>query len=185
MDAVMWIVLAVLVVAIVAAVAIAAMRRTRTAELRSRFGPEYDRTVTETDGRRDAERELLARRERVEQLDIRPLDASARQRYLAEWNDVQARFVDDPLMSLVRADQLVELVMRDRGYPMDDFEQRAADISVDHPDVVDHYRAAHVVSERASVDRADTEQIRQGFVHYRELFSDLLGEPTATHARRT
>jgi hypothetical protein len=184
MDTWVWIVIAVVAIAVVVAVMLAAARRTRTSELRNRFGPEYDRTVTETDDRRSAERELIARRERVEHLDIRPLDATARQRYLAEWNDVQARFVDDPRMSLVRADQLVELVMRERGYPMDDFEQRAADISVDHPGVVDHYRAAHAVSEDAGVDRADTEDMRQGFVHYRELFADLLGEPTTTDARR-
>ncbi len=164
----------VVAIAIVAAIAMAAARRTRTSELRNRFGPEYDRTVTETDDRRSAERELIARRERVEHLDIRPLDATARQRYLGEWNDVQARFVDDPRMSLVRADQLVELVMRERGYPMDDFEQRVADISVDHPDVVDHYRAARGIAQASERGDATTEELRQAMVHYRSLFDRLV-----------
>jgi FtsZ-interacting cell division protein ZipA len=177
----LWII--VLIVVVVAAVALLAWwasTRKRTTDLRQRFGPEYDRTVQASgDDRRAAEAELAARRERREQLNIRPLDPAARQRYAQQWNDVQARFVDQPAASLAMADELVLLVMRERGYPMDDFDQRAADISVDHPQVVEHYRAAHDISTRTGSNQASTEDMRQGLVHYRALFAELLrGEDT-------
>jgi hypothetical protein len=169
----------VLIVAVVAAVALLAWwaaTRKRTTELRDRFGPEYDRTVQASgDDRRAAEAELAARRSRREQLNIRPLDAASRQRYAQQWTDVQGRFVDQPAASLAMADELVLLVMRERGYPMDDFDQRAADVSVDHPRVVEHYRAAHDVSTRVGSNQTNTEDMRQGLVHYRALFAELLG----------
>ena len=169
------IVLIVVVVAALAALAWLAATRKRTTDLRERFGPEYDRTIERSgDDRRAAEAELAARRARREQLNIRPLDAASRQRYAQQWNDVQARFVDQPAASLAMADDLVLLVMRERGYPMDDFEQRAADISVDHPQVVEHYRTAHDISTRVGSNQATTEDMRQGLVHYRSLFADLL-----------
>jgi hypothetical protein len=165
-----------IVVAVVAIAALVwwALTRRRTADLRERFGPEYDRTVGSTDDRRTAERELAARQARREQLNIRPLTADARQRYEGQWNDVQAQFVDQPTAAVARADELVLAVMRERGYPMDDFDQRAADISVDHPSVVEHYRAAHGISTRVGTNAASTEDMRQAVVHYRALFAELL-----------
>jgi uncharacterized MAPEG superfamily protein len=176
-----WILIAIVLVLLVAAVAVAAMRRNRTARLRDQFGPEYDRTVSQR-GRAEGETDLAARRERRERLDIRQLDPASRARYLEEWNVVQARFVDDPGGAVGAADELVLRVMRDRGYPMDDFEQRAADASVDHPEVVEHYRAAHAISIAHRDGRASTEDLRQAVVHYRALFSDLLAEPEQRRA---
>ena len=175
MDTWVWIVIAILVIAVVAGIVWAAMSRRRTATLQEQFGPEYERTMRTSESRRDAENELSARRERRAALDIRPLSASARDRYADAWRDVQAGFVDEPAASLVEANRLVLIVMRERGYPMDDFEQRVADISVDHPDVVEHYRAANAISADAADDRLTTEDLRQGLVHYRALFTDLLG----------
>ena len=153
---------------------VAATKR-RTTSLQEQFGPEYDRTMRVSESRREAENELSARRERRAALDIRPLSPSARDRYADAWREVQAGFVDEPTASLVEANRLVLIVMRERGYPMDDFEQRVADISVDHPDVVEHYRAANAISADAADERMTTEDMRQGLVHYRALFTDLLG----------
>jgi hypothetical protein len=152
------------------------MRRRRTESLRTHFGPEYDRTVDEAGGSRDAESELERRRQRRAQLDIRPLPPGARSRYAEEWRSVQARFVDDPSGAVAQADVLVTQVMRERGYPMDDFDQRAADVSVDHPAVVGDYRSAHEISQRSDAGNAETEDLRQAMVHYRALFEDLLEE---------
>lgn len=174
MDMWVWIVIAV-VVATIASVAWMAGTKRRTAALQERFGPEYDRMMRVSDSRREVENELSARRERRAALDIRPLSPSARDRYADAWRDVQAGFVDEPTVSLVEANRLVLIVMRERGYPMDDFEQRVADISVDHADVVEHYRAAHAISADALDERMTTEDMRQGLVHYRALFSELLG----------
>lgn len=170
-----WIVI-LIVVAVVALAALAwwTMSKRRTDDLRERFGPEYDRTIERSDDRRAAEAELGARRERRERLNIRPLDPAARQTYSERWTDVQARFVDQPAASLAMADELILAVMRDRGYPMDDFEQRAADVSVDHPNVVEHYRAAHGTSSRLGSNQVSTEDMRQAIVHYRALFAELL-----------
>jgi hypothetical protein len=173
-DTWVWIVIAIVAVIVIVAVAVSIVGKRRTTSLRDQFGPEYERTVGLAEDRRAAEGELAARRERRQGLDIRPLSPSARDGYVERWRRVQAGFVDEPGAALMQADRLVLIVMRERGYPMDDFEQRAADISVDHPDVVDHYRAAHATSDRAEADRADTEEIRKGFVHYRALFEDLL-----------
>jgi hypothetical protein len=180
MDAWVWIVIAVIVVAVVAWAAMQASRRRRTESLRSQFGDEYERTVQGADSPREAESELEERRRRREMLEIRPLPPGARVRYAEDWRAVQARFVDDPAGALGSADALVTQVMRDRGYPMDEFEQRAADISVDHPRTVEDYRSAHAISTRIG-DRdgdgdADTEDMRQAMVHYRSLFDELLEE---------
>ena len=175
MDAWVWIVIAVVLILLVGGIGWAVTRQRRSTRLREQFGPEYDRTVGLTDSRREAESELAARRERRAGLDIQPLTASSRARYAEAWRGVQSGFVDDPAASLIEADRLVLIVMRERGYPVDDFEQRAADISVDHPVVVEHYRAAHAISERTNAQQADTEDMRQGLVHYRALFEDLLG----------
>jgi hypothetical protein len=173
MDA--WLV--VLIVVILAAIAIGAwmaMRTKRTEQLRGRFGPEYGRAVDERGDKRAAEKELKERADRRARLDIRPLAPEARERYTRRWEEVQTRFVDDPSAAVTEADDLVAKVMSDRGYPVEDFEQRAADVSVDHPRVVESYRAAHAISVANSNGRAGTEDLRQAVVHYRALFSELL-----------
>jgi hypothetical protein len=176
MDAWVWIVIAVAVIALIAVAAYAFAQRRRHEELRDRFGPEYDRTIGEAGDVRRGESELMARRERRDALNIRPLSPEAVKDYGGRWDETQRRFVDDPHGALAEADDLIVRVMRDRGYPMDDFDQRSADISVDHPDVVQHYRSAHDISTRAGYDdgNVSTEELRQGLVHYRELFARLL-----------
>ena len=169
-----WILIVVAAVVVVAAVAWWLSSRRRSQELRERFGPEYDRTVEDASSRRRAEKELDERRERREQLNIRPLPNSARERYAEQWRNAQAQFVDAPQAAVASADMLVIAVMRDRGYPMDDFEQRAADISVDHPEVVESYRSAHRLSEQSANGEASTEDLRQAMRHYRTLFDELL-----------
>jgi hypothetical protein len=169
-----WIIIAAAAVLIIVAVAAMYSRNRRTKGLQERFGSEYDRTVEERDGRRDAERELAERERQRERLDIIPLSDEAKSRYAESWRTVQSRFVDDPSNAVREADRLVTDVMRERGYPIDDFEQRAADISVDHPDVVENYRAGHELYLKEERGEADTEDERQAFVHYRALFADLL-----------
>jgi hypothetical protein len=167
-----WALVAVGVIIVVALVVWQAMKAKRTRTLQGRFGPEYDRTVERADGRRDAEADLAARAKRRDELDIRPLPSASRDRYVEEWQHVQARFVDDPRGAVQEADSLIQSVMRERGYPVDDFEQRAADISVDHPQVVENYRNGHRLAT------GDTEEQRQAMVHYRALFDELV-EDTA------
>jgi hypothetical protein len=188
MDAWVWIVIvAVIVVLVVAVVAAYVLRQQRRrAELRETFGAEYELAVEREGDVRRGESDLIARRKRRDKLDIRPLSPSSRDEYSRTWEQTQARFVDDPADALRQADTLIIAVMRERGYPMDDFEQRADDISVDHPDVVQHYRSAHDISTRVDDDRDEstetsvsTEDMRQGFVHYRALFQQLL-EPEAS-----
>ena len=173
MDAWIWIVIPIAVVAVVV-IAWMVARNRRSRELREQFGPEYDRALTEEGDRRHAEGELLDRVKRHEELDIRPLPPASAQRYLGEWRDVQGRFVDAPEEALGQADALVSAVMRERGYPMDDFEQRSADISVEHPEVVEDYRAAHGISMANDQGHASTEDLRQAMVHYRALFERLV-----------
>jgi hypothetical protein len=149
-------------------------QRRRTERLTERYGPEYQRTVEAAGDQREAERELEAREKRVERLEIRRLSVEERDGYLARWKETQARFVDDPPGAISEADGLVQDVMQARGYPMVDFDQRAADISVDHPHLVEEYRAAHVIAEKDAADGVETEDLRQAMVHYRALFDDLL-----------
>jgi hypothetical protein len=174
MDMWVWIVLAVLAVIVVAIVAWAITSKRRTESLHERFGPEYERAVTQSGNRRSGEADLRDRVKRREELDIRPLAPAAAERYRTEWREVQARFVDSPEGALGQADMLITNVMRERGYPMDDFDQRSADISVDHPDVVQDYRAAHGISLANDHGAASTEDQRQGMVHYRSLFERML-----------
>jgi hypothetical protein len=182
MDAWVWIVIAVAAVVVIGAIAWYMARERRTRGLQEQFGPEYDRTVEDAPTRREAEAELAERRERRDELDITPLSPTSRERYLRSWEDTQARFVDDPEGAVGEADGLIQDVMRERGYPVDDFERRESDISVDHPDVVENYREAHAISRKTVHGDAETEDLRQAMVHYRALFDALVvtGEPAGT-----
>ena len=173
MDAWVWILIVVVVLAAVA-VAAWAFRARRTTELKERFGPEYDRVASGASNKREAEAELREREQRRSDFDIRPLDPDARERYREQWEGVQARFVDDPAGAVTEADVLIQAVMRDRGYPVEDFETRSADLSVDHPDVVENYRAAHGIATAHARGNAGTEELRQAVKHYRSLFEELL-----------
>ena len=167
-----------MIIAVVAAVAIAgiwfAMEKRRRLGLRQRFGPEYDRTVQQAGSERLAEAKLEARAKRVERLQIRPLAEPDATRFVETWRKLQARFVDEPSAAVAEADRLVGEVMHARGYPLGDFEQQAADISVDHPVVVTNYRAARDIAQRHARGEASTEDLRQAVIHYRALFEDLL-----------
>lgn len=180
-PAIYYVIGAIVVVAIIIAVAAVVSRANRSRHLQRRFGPEYDRTVRTSGDRAVAERELANRETRVKRMHIEELPAGARERYTEEWRTVQTRFVDQPREALKEADALVENVMRDRGYPMNDFEQRAADISPDHPQVVDNYRIAHGIAARTETGEVGTEDLRQAMVHYRTLFNDLLGTDERTN----
>jgi hypothetical protein len=149
-------------------------KKKQSDRLRQRFGPEYGRTVGELGGRTKAESELKAREKRVEHLTITPLAPAEAARFSQSWNALQGRFVDNPKGVVVQADQLVRELMLKRGYPMGDFERRAADISVDHPAVVENYRAAQAIVLRDERGEADTEELRKAVVHYRVLFDDML-----------
>ena len=179
MDTWVWIVIVAAVVIALLAVAWFAVNSRRRRGLQERFGPEYDRAVETTGDRRAAESELREREQRHEELDIRELSPAARERYFEEWRAVQVRFVDSPGAAVREADMLVQQVMRDRGYPVDDFDSRAAAVSVDHPHVVEHYRAAHGIWAANERGEATTEDLRQSLVHYRSLFEELLGRGAA------
>jgi hypothetical protein len=168
------VVVVIVVVLAVVALAVFLWQRRRTQVLRERFGPEYERTVARAGGRRSAETELTARERRHDELDIVALEPAARARYQEAWRSTQGRFVDDPATAIGEADELVVRVMRDRGYPVDDFDQRAADVSVDHPQVAENYRAAHALSLANAKGLADTDDLRRAFVLYRSLFAQLL-----------
>jgi hypothetical protein len=170
-----WVLIIVLLIALVAAGVVIARQR-RSQQLQEGFGPEYGRTLAERGDRRAAESELRERRERHEQLEIRELEPDARERFSERWRGAQRRFVDQPAAAVAEADALVSEVMRERGYPVeDDFDRRAADISVEHPVVVENYRSAHEISGRAIRNEAGTEDLRQAMIHFRELFEELLG----------
>ena len=169
-----WIVIAAGAALVLLAVAFGVLRANRRRRLQGQFGPEYDRATADAPTRREAEAELVERQRRREELEIRPLSPGARGRYLHEWEVAQARFVDDPQQAIGEADQLIQQVMRDRGYPVEDFDRRAADLSVDHPDVVQNYRAGHAISRKTVRGEADTEELRQAMIHYRALFDELL-----------
>ena len=174
----MMLLIAVIVVAVVviAAIAFVSSRKRRSQKLRARFGPEYDRVLQQEGDARKAEGVLEFREKRREKFKIRPLSDADRVSFGVRWNEVQARFVDDPRGAVTVAESLVTDVMQARGYPIGEFDQRAADISVDHPLVVDNYRAAHDIAMRHSAGKASTEDLRQAMVHYRALFQELLEE---------
>jgi hypothetical protein len=170
-----WILIAIVAVIVIAGALWSYQQRRRSGGLKRQFGPEYEREVS-TRGQRDAERELERRQRRVEALHIHALPREDRERFAEQWRTVQARFVDDPGGAISDADRLVNEVMRLEGYPIGEFEQRAADISVDHPRVVEHYRVAHDIALAHRDAKANTENLREAMVHYRSLFEDLLGE---------
>ena len=157
------------------------MQRERTRKLRNRFGSEYDRAVSEHGNPRRAEAVLEQREKRVSKLHLRPLTEQERERFAAEWKSTQESFVDDPRLAVSRADRLVNEALKARGYPMGEFEQRAADISVDHPEVCDNYRAAHEIALRDERGQATTEELRKAMQHYRNLFEGILERTVVAH----
>jgi hypothetical protein len=174
-DTQTWIILAAAVaLGLVAIGAWLYTRRKQSDRLHEHFGPEYDRTVNELGSRTKGESELKAREKRVERLEILPLAPSEAARFTEAWQALQGRFVDNPKGVVVQAEQLVRELMEKRGYPMGDFERRAGDISVDHPDVVANYRSAQAIALRDQKGTADTEELRKAVVHYRALFDELL-----------
>lgn len=172
-----WVVIVIAVVIVVALV-VALVRqqnaRKRTEHLRGQFGNEYDRVVEGSDDRSEGEAELAAREERHEQFQLRPLSTSAHDRYVESWRAAQAQFVDDPKTAVASADGMIQSVMRERGYPVEDFDQRVSDLSVDHPDVVQHYREGHRLAEQSAHGDDSTESLRIAMQHYRALFEDLV-----------
>lgn len=173
-----WIVIAIVVVAAVAGALWGALARRRTARLQEHFGPEYSRALETAQSKRTAEAELEAREERRSKLEIRPLSQVARARYVEAWQAIQAQFVDAPVSAVESADGLIQSLMAERGYPVEDFEQRAADISVDHPEVVENYREGHRLALDTGGGTGRTESLRNAMRHYRTLFEQLL-EPDA------
>jgi hypothetical protein len=150
-------------------------RRNRHEELRRRFGPEYERAINQHNGNvARAERDLVARERRVQKLKLHPLDEGDRVRFAADWSNLQTRFVDDPSGAVTAADDLIGRVMLARGYDGEALERRVEDLSVEHANVIEHYRAARVLADANREGRANTEELRQAFVHYRALFADLL-----------
>jgi FtsZ-interacting cell division protein ZipA len=171
-------VILIIVIAIIAVFGFWYWQRQRTASLRDGFGDEYDRAVHDKGSLNKAERELEDRQTRVKKYDIRPLTDEQQQQYRATWHDVQALFVDEPVTATEKAEALITDVMDRRGYPTTDFEHQAADLSVNHPTVVEHYRKGHEISERHRAGNASTEDMRQAMVHYRTLFERLVDPDT-------
>ena len=169
-----WIVIAVAAAIVLLAVLLGGFGARRTRSLKERFGREYDRTVEQAGGRRAAERELREREKRHDELELRPLSPGSRDRYVQRWQSTQSRFVDDPKGAVAEADALVQEVMQERGYPTKDFEQRVADISVEHPQLVEKYRTANGIARASERGEASTEDLRQSVRHYRALFAELL-----------
>lgn len=174
---------AIVVIALLATIAFFWWRDRRTKQLRSRFGPEYLRTLEEIGNRHEAEVRLTRLEKRVDSFPIRALSPEEKARHVAAWGKVQAEFVDSPGDAVGHADELLGAVMKTRGYPVSDFEQRAADLSVDDPVVVQNYRAAHEIAVKHERGEADTEALRQATIHYRALFAELVEEPEMAQAK--
>ena len=169
-----WILVAIGAAIVIAAIAWGAYRKRRSTRLQDTFGAEYDRTVADAPTRREAEAELTGREKRHKDFELKPLEPQARERYIDQWRQTQERFVDDPEGAVGDADRLIQEVMRERGYPVEDFDRRAADLSVDHPDVISNYRAAHSTAIANERGKTTTEDLRNAVIHYRALFSELL-----------
>ena len=176
----------VIAIALVAVVVVLGLvflyKQQRTRKLKTRFGPEYQRALEETGSPTKAEAKLEKLEKRVEGFRLTPLTPESRANFSTKWQEIQSRFVDDPQGALTEADQLIQELMTARGYPVSDFEQRAADISVHHPLVVEHYRAGHAIAVRHAQGQASTEDLRQAMIQYRTLFADLAGEPEMSRA---
>jgi len=181
--------LLIVLIAVIVVAAIGAflfMQKRRTETLRTRFGPEYEHAVHQLGDRSRAERALEKRAERTEKYHVRRLNPDEQHQFSEEWRHTQARFVDDPPLAIREADHLVCEVMRVKGYPMADFDRRTEDLSVDHPQVIRNYRAAHEIATAEQAGRANTEDLRQAMVYYRELFDELLEtQPAGMPERRT
>ncbi|HEU5473841.1 MAG TPA: hypothetical protein VFV67_24615 [Actinophytocola sp.] len=177
------------IVVIVVAVVVLALgawfirQQVRRRQLRERFGPEYDRALEDGADRREVERDLAERERRHADLDIRPLDEAARERYGEDWTRIQAEFVDDPGGAVAEADRLVTVVMAERGYPTEGYEQQLTALSVQHAATLGHYRSAHDVMQQHTEQQASTEDLREAMVHYRSLFEDLLEAPVDNQDR--
>ena len=178
-------IIAIVVIAIiVAAIAVfVTIKAKRSQRLRARFGPEYQRALAESGSKTQAEAKLEKLDRRVDRFDLKPLTPVVRANFVAAWQKIQARFVDDPKIAVAEADKLIQEIMAARGYPISDFDQRAADISANHPLIVEHYRAGHDIAREHSKGRASTEDLRQAMIHYRTLFSELAGEPELTRSK--
>jgi hypothetical protein len=172
--------LAIVAVAIILAIAMVVHKRHTSTRLRTKFGPEYDRAVLEHGSEHKAEAILAERETRVSKLKLRELGAAQRDRYLADWNIVQSRFVDHPRGAVIEADELVTSLLRARGYPVSGFEQGAEDISVDYPGMAESYRSAHAVANLSARGEASTEELRTAMIHYRALFDELAKADTTT-----
>jgi len=184
------VIIALLIVVVLALVGFLFFQRQRSQQLQSRFGPEYDRAIKSTGDKSKAEAELLEREKRVKSLAIRPIAPADRERFVGSWQNVQAEFVDNPEASISHADSLLAEVMSTRGYPVSDFEQMSADVSVDHPGVIQNYRAGHDIAVRQKRGEASTEDLRQAMIHYRSLFEELVTddrpkEPQNESGRKT
>ncbi|WP_229073064.1 hypothetical protein [Actinoplanes sp. DH11] len=175
MSATVTIILIVVALLVLAAIVLG-VRAARRRKLQQTFGPEYDRVVADTGNRTEAERELHERTKRHAQLELRELSEESRTKYAAAWEEVQIRFVDNPKEAVATADELVTALIAERGYPTGDYDDRLANLSVEHAATLEHYRAAHEISRRSRNDETETEDLRQALVHYRALFADLLGE---------
>ena len=183
MAAWVWVLIVIGIAALLAVVVWRMFARRRTGRLQEQFGPEYDRAVDGAESRREAEAELQAREQRRRELEIRPLTEAARTRYVDTWRITQQQFVDDPRGAVQSADSLIQSVMADRGYPVEDFEQRAADVSVDHPQVVENYREGHRLARASAGGDESTESLRQAMRHYRALFDELVEAHDPEEAR--
>jgi hypothetical protein len=179
----MQITIVVIVAVVVLLLTVGAVYLSRRRALRARFGPEYDRVVSEQDGRGAGERELRDRERRHTELDLRPLDPASRDRYVAAWEEIQVRFIDAPDQAVGKADALVTELIAERGYPTAGFDQQVADLSVEHAGPLDQYRAAHDIHQANERGDATTEQLRQALVYYRALFADLLGTEPESHSK--
>lgn len=173
----------IIIIILIAVAAAAAWYLMRRQALRSRFGPEYDRVLSEQESVVAAERELRSRQRRHAQLELRELAPESRQRYAEAWRDVQAQFVDEPNEAVGAADELVTQLITERGYPTQDYEDQLAHLSVEHARTLDHYREAHDIYLRHERGEATTEELRLALVHYRALFADLLGEDPVSDRR--
>jgi hypothetical protein len=178
-------IVAIIVAVVVVLAVIGAVSAARRRKLQRRFGPEYDRVVGEKRSHRKADAELAERERRFRDLDIHPLDETSRARYAGEWTALQEQFVDQPQQAVAQAGMLVTAVMKDRGYPTENYDQTLADLSVEHAKTLDHYRQGHDISLRAEAGTASTEDLRLAMLHYRALFADLLGRPGEAQDTRT